>query len=243
MGGGGGGVIGSKVQGFGVMIMLMLRIEEFMNEIYIYIYISFSLISGQSLFTNCVHSSSLIILLFSLLSMIFNHTTCITLSYVGHVNFHSYNLSDSLIVFAHIPITSSLLISESLIHCIIQTIFIFDKRYKTVWKVGIFYHDFITIIYDISITYIFVYEYSLIILINVMNLTNTNFLHPRLYTCKSTLFMYNSDVHIVINGYNITFPNKQNLYYSPPPPTAVFTLFQFNDILWTSHYTCVYIDQ
>ena len=61
--------------------------------------------------------------------------------------------------------------------------------------------------------YLFVYEYSLIILINVMNLTNTNFLHPRLDTCKSTLLMYNSDVHSVNNGYNISFPTKQTLYF------------------------------
>ena len=77
-----------------------------------------SLIPGQSLFTNCFHISPLIILLFSPLSMIYDHTTCISLSYVGHVNFHAYNLSDSLIVVAHIPITSLLLIPECLIHCI-----------------------------------------------------------------------------------------------------------------------------
>ena len=58
--------------------------------------------------------------------------------------------------------------------------------------------------------YIFVYEYSLIILINVMNLTNMNFLHPRLETLY-TLCMYNSHVHSVINGYNISFPTKQTL--------------------------------
>ena len=57
------------------------------------------------------------------------------------------------------------------------------------------------------------YEYSLIILINVMNLTNINFLHPRLDTCTSTLLMYNSDVHSVNNGYNISFPTKQTLYF------------------------------
>ena len=147
--------------------------------------------------------------------MIFDHTTCIKLSYVGHVNFHSYNLSDSLNVVAHIPITSLLLIPECLIHCINQQLFIFDKQYKTACKVGIFYHDFITIvgIYDITMNYIFVYEYSLIILINVINLTNTNFLHPRLDTCKSTLCMYNSHVTSVINGYNISFPTKQTLYF------------------------------
>ena len=129
--------------------------------------------------------------------MIFDHTTCMTLSYVDHDNFHSYKLSDSLIVVAHIPITSLLLIPESLIYCIKQQLFIFDKQYKTACKVGICYHDFITIvgIYDITMHYIFVYEYSLIILINVMNLSNTNFLHPRLDTCISTIFMYNSYVH------------------------------------------------
>ena len=67
--------------------------------------------------------------------MIFDHTTCIKLSYVGHANFHSYNLSDSLIVVAHIPITSLLLIPECLIHCIKQQLFIFDKQYKTACKV------------------------------------------------------------------------------------------------------------
>ena len=46
---------------------------------------------------------------------------------------------------------------------------------------------------------IFVHEYSLILLINAMNLTNTNVFH----------------VHIVINGYNITFPPKQTLYFLP----------------------------
>ena len=146
--------------------------------------------------------------------MIYDHTTCITLSYVGHVNFHSYNLSDSLIVVAHIPITLLFLIPECLIHCIKQQLFCFNKQYKTACKVGIFYHDFITIvcIYDITMKYIVVYEYSLIIVINVMNLTNTNFLHPRLDTCLSTLFMYNSHVNSVINGYKITFPTKQILY-------------------------------
>ena len=89
--------------------------------------------------------------------------------------------------------------------------------------------------------YIFVYEYSLIILINMMNLTNTNFLHPRLDTCKSTLFMYNSHVTSVINGYNISFPTKQTLYFLPF--TAVYTIFPFNDIPWTFLYTCIYIDQ
>ena len=150
--------------------------------------------------------------------MICDHTTCLTLSYVGHVNFHSYNKSDSLIVGAHIPITSLLLIPKGLIHCINQQLFIFDKQYKSsACKVGIFYHDFITIvgIYDITMKYIFVYEYSLIILIHMMNLTNTNFLHPRLDTCISTLFMYNSHAHIVLNGYNITFPTKQTLYFLP----------------------------
>ena len=63
--------------------------------------------------------------------------------------------------------------------------------------------------------YIFVYEYSLIILINVMNLTNTNFLHPRLDTCKYTLFMNNSHVNSVFNGYNISFPTKQTRYFLP----------------------------
>ena len=155
-----------------------------------------SLIPSQSLFTICFHISSLIILLFSPLSMIFDHTTCSTLSYVGHVNFHSYNLSDLLIVVAHIPITSLLLINESLIHCIKQQLFIFDKQYQTACKVGIFYHDFITIvgIYDVTMKYIFAYEYSLIILINEMNLTSTNFLHPRSDTCICTLFMHNSHV-------------------------------------------------
>ena len=78
------------------------------------------------------------------------------MSYVGHGNFHSYNLSDSLIPVAHIPITSLLLIPECLIHCIKQQLFIFDKQYKTACKVGILYHDFITIvgIYDITMKYI-----------------------------------------------------------------------------------------
>ena len=201
-----------------LLIVIYCIIQQYVPAYYYsMICATFSLISDQSLFTNCFHISSLIILLFSLLSMIFDHTTCITLSYVGHVNFHSYNLSDSLIVVAHIPITSLVLIPESLIHCIKQQLFIFDKQYKTACKVGIFYHDFITIvgIYDIKMNYIFVYEYSLIILINVMNLTNTNFLHPRLDTCISTLFMYNSHVHSVINGYNISFPTKQTLYFLP----------------------------
>ena len=178
---------------------------------------TFSLTSGQSVFTYCFHISSLIIYLFSLLSLRFDHTTCITLSYVGHVNFHSYNLSDSLIVVVRIPITSLLRIPESLIHCITQPLFIFYKQYKTVCKVGIFYHDFITIvgIYDITMNYIFVYEYSLIILINVMNLANTNFLHPHLDTCISTLLLYSSEVHSVINGYNISFPTKQTMYFLP----------------------------
>ena len=176
-----------------LLIVIYCIIQQYLPTYYYsMICATFSLMSGQSLFTNCFHISSLIILLFSLLYMIFDHTTCIKLSYVGHVNFHSYNLSDSLIVVAHIPITSLLLIPESLIHCIKQQLFIFYKQYKTTCKVGIFYHDFITIvgIYDITMNYIFVYEYSLIILTNVMNLTNTNFLHPRLDTCKSTLFMF-----------------------------------------------------
>ena len=201
-----------------LLIVIYCIIQQYVPAYYYsMICATFSLISGQSLFTNCFHISSLIILLFSLLSMIFNHTTCITLSYVGHVNFHSYNLSDSLIVVAHIPITSLLLIPECLIHCIKQQLFIFDKQYKTACKVGIFYHDFITIvgIYDITMNYIFVYEYSLIILINVMNLTNTNFLHPRLDTCKSTLFINNSHVNSVFNGYNISFPTKQTRYFLP----------------------------
>ena len=63
-----------------------------------------------------------------------------------------------------------------------------------------------------------------------MNLTNTNFFNPRLDTCKSTFFMYNSHVTSVINGYNISFP------------TAVYTIFQFNDIPWTFLYACIYID-
>ena len=201
-----------------LLIVIYCIIQQYLPTYYYsMICATFSLMSGQSLFTNCFHISSLIILLFSLLYMIFDHTTCIKLSYVGHVNFHSYNLSDSLIVVAHIPITSLLLIPESLIHCIKQQLFIFYKQYKTTCKVGIFYHDFITIvgIYDITMNYIFVYEYSLIILTNVMNLTNTNFLHPRLDTCKSTLFMYNSHVTSAINGYNISFPTKQTLYFLP----------------------------
>ena len=48
-----------------------------------------------------------------------------------------------------------------------------------------------------------------------MNLTNTNFLHPRLDTCISTLFMHTFHVQIVINGYNITFTTKQTLYSLP----------------------------
>ena len=101
------------------------------------------------------------------------------------------------------------------IKCIKQQLYFLDKQYKTACKVGIFYHDFITIvdIYDITMNYIFVYEYSLLILTNVMNLTNTNFLHPRLDTYKSTLFMYNSHVNSVINGYNLSFPTKQTLYF------------------------------
>ena len=39
-------------------------------------------------------------------------------------------------------------------------------------------------------TYIFVNEYSLIILIIVIYLTNNNFLHPHLGTCIPTLLMY-----------------------------------------------------
>ena len=48
-----------------------------------------------------------------------------------------------------------------------------------------------------------------------MNLTNTNFLYPRLNTCISTLFMYNSHVHSVIDSYIISFPTKQTLYFLP----------------------------
>ena len=201
-----------------LLIVIYCIIQKYVPAYYYsMICATFSLMSGQSLFTNCFHIFSLIILLFSLISMTYDHTTCIKLSYVGHVNFHSFNLSDSLIVVARIPIISLLLIPECLIHCIKQQLFIFDKQYKTTCKVGILYHDFMTIvgIYDIKMNYIFVYEYSLIILINVMNLTNTNFLHPRLDTCKSTLFMYNSHVTSVINGYNISFPTKHTLYFLP----------------------------
>ena len=88
-----------------LLIVIYCIIQQYVPTYYYsMICATFSLISDQSLFTNCFHISSLIILLFSLLSMIFDHTTCITLSYVGHVNFHSYNLSDSLIVVAHIII-------------------------------------------------------------------------------------------------------------------------------------------
>ena len=80
-----------------LLIVIYCIIQQYVPAYYYsMICVTFSLISDQSLFTNCFHISSLIILLFSLLSMIFDHTTCITLSYVGHVNFHSYNLSDSL---------------------------------------------------------------------------------------------------------------------------------------------------
>ena len=122
-----------------LLIVIYCIIQQYLPTYYYsMICATFSLMSGQSLFTNCFHISSLIILLFSLLYMIFDHTMCIKLSYVGHVNFHSYNLSDSLIVAARIPITSLLLISECLIHCIKQQLFIFDKHTKLPVKLGYF---------------------------------------------------------------------------------------------------------
>ena len=52
---------------------------------------------------------------------------CITVAYVGHGNFHSYNLLDSLIRYVHIHITLLLLIPEGLFLCI-KHFFITDTK-------------------------------------------------------------------------------------------------------------------